>query len=157
MGISRYHKIFGVGPLGFSYGLLLFAFLYLLNRTWNHTQLADRAWIPELAGLFLIGIWTFWHAWCIRTIRAWWQKDCLCTSGPFRLVRHPMYFGGIFGAGLGASLLFNSWILLLWPFLIYPLWSLLVRREEKTMAYFFGKEYERYAARTGRLFPKVFK
>ncbi len=54
----------------------------------------------------------------------------------------------------GIALMFNSWIILLWPVLLYPIWSLLVRKEEMMMTEVFGEEYTRYAARTGRFFPR---
>ena len=57
-------------------------------------------------------------------------------------------------AELGIALLFNSWIVLLWPILIYPIWSRLVLKEEKMMTEVFGEEYEQYAARTGRFIPR---
>ena len=156
MAISRYQKIFGVGPLGLACSLLLFVFLSLLDRVLNHVAIADHPWLLKRVGYLLIGIWICWHIWCLSTLRAWLHRDRLCVSGPYRGVRHPLYFGAIFGAGIGIALIFNSWILLLLPLLMYPVWSLLVRREEKLMTSIFGEEYKAYADRTGRLFPKFF-
>jgi protein-S-isoprenylcysteine O-methyltransferase Ste14 len=92
----------------------------------------------------------------MRTIRNWWKGDRLCTTGPYKLVRHPVYAGGAVIFGLALVFIFNSWILLLWPPLACLIWSALVRKEEKMMKQVFGEEYTRYAARTGRLLPRIF-
>jgi protein-S-isoprenylcysteine O-methyltransferase Ste14 len=157
MEINRYQKLFGVGPLGFAYGVILFVLLWLSDKALNHLEILNRPWPLRSIGLILIAIWLCWHTWCLRTIRSWWNNNRLCTTGPYRFVRHPIYSGGIFGAGIGAALMFNSWILLLWPLLTYPIWSILVRKEEKMMATVFGESYGRYAGHTGRLFPRLFK
>ncbi|MEJ2110183.1 MAG: isoprenylcysteine carboxylmethyltransferase family protein [Acidobacteriota bacterium] len=155
--MSRFQKLFGVGPFGFGISLSIFILLWLLDRSLDHVAIAKQAWLSRLAGLILIGIWVCWHVWCLKSIRAWWNADRLCTCGPYRLVRHPIYCGGIFGSGLGVALIFNSWVLLSWPVIVYPIWSLLVRREEKMMEAEFGEEYRRYSNLTGRLFPRIFK
>jgi protein-S-isoprenylcysteine O-methyltransferase Ste14 len=67
-----------------------------------------------------------------------------------------MYAGAVLLGFLGISLMFNSWIVLLWPILAYIVSSLLVRKEETMMTAVFGEDYRRYAAHTGRLFPRFF-
>ena len=100
-------------------------------------------------------IWICWHSWCIKAISQWWRHDQLCTKGPYRIVRHPIYAGGTLLGSLGIALLFNSWIMLLLPVLMYIAYSILVRREETMMTAVFGEEYLRYASKTGRLFPRI--
>jgi protein-S-isoprenylcysteine O-methyltransferase Ste14 len=91
----------------------------------------------------------------MSTIRQWWFHDRLCTNGPYRFVRHPIYAGGVLLGSLGISLLFNSWIVLLQPVILFAIYSFLVRKEETMMTAVFGEEYQRYAAKTGRLFPRL--
>jgi protein-S-isoprenylcysteine O-methyltransferase Ste14 len=155
MNISRYQKQFGVGPLGLVIVFILFCLLYLLDRSFGHISIASDTRPVRIVGIVLIGLWICWHAWSLYTIRAWWFHDRLCTMGPFRFVRHPIYAGGMWIAGFGIALLFNSWIVLVGPLLFYPIMSILVRKEEKMMMGIFGKEYEQYAARTGRFFPRT--
>lgn len=154
--ITPYQKRFGVGPLGFVIGLLLFVLARLLDHVLGHAHIFASPKPGIILGLALLVLWICWHAWAMKTIRAWWNHDLLCTKGPFGFVRHPMYAGSIWIAGYGVALLFNSWVLLLWP----PVWALiasvLVRKEETMMTQVFGDEYKRYAARTGRLFPRIF-
>jgi protein-S-isoprenylcysteine O-methyltransferase Ste14 len=156
MNMKKFQKLFGVAPLGFTSGMILFGLLWLLDRALDHAAIMNDPWVPRLIGLILIVLWICWHTWCLRTIRTWWKFDQLCTKGPYRFVRHPIYSGVLWGCGIGFALLFNSWILLPGPFLCYPLWSVLVRKEEKMMETVFGETYKQYASRTGKLFPKLF-
>jgi len=56
---------------------------------------------------------------------------------------------------IGVVLIFNSWIILPLPVLMFVLYSILVWKEEAMMMAVFGEEYKQYAAHTGRLFPRV--
>ncbi len=67
----------------------------------------------------------------------------LVRGGPFGLMRHPMYAGGIM-AELGALLLYRTWATLLITVNV-PLLPIRARREEKLLASHFGAEWEQYA------------
>jgi protein-S-isoprenylcysteine O-methyltransferase Ste14 len=147
-------KIFGVGPLGgvISVGLLLVA-------AWidHHSGLgaisqhsAMMRWIGGLLILCGLGM----HAWSFMTLRQWWVESRLCTRGPFRFVRHPMYAGWINLIVPGVVLILNRWSYVLWLVALHPLWHALVRREERVMERHFGEVYRRYAAHTGRFLPR---
>lgn len=153
--LTKYQKLFGVGQLSGLIGLLVMGLLYLLDRTLGHPAISNPAKPVRIAGGVLIAIWVCWHLWCMKAINQWWRYDRLCTTGPFKYVRHPIYAGGIWFGFVGMSLLFNSWILLLQPAISYFVISFLVRKEEKIMADVFGAEYQRYASRKGRLFPRL--
>ena len=155
MNINKYQKIFGVGPIGLLISFVLLVVFWLVDRGLGHVKILSQPALSTAAGLSLLVIWIGWHASAIRTIRTWWDRDRLCTSGPYRFVRHPMYAGAVFLVAPAVALLFNSWVIFLWPVFLYPVWSFLVRHEEKMMLAFFGDDYRRYAARTGRLFPRV--
>jgi protein-S-isoprenylcysteine O-methyltransferase Ste14 len=88
------------------------------------------------------------------TLRRWWVGSRLCTRGPFRFVRHPMYAAWISLIVPGVVLILNRWVGVLWLAALHPLWHGLVRREEHTMEGLFGEAYRRYAARTGRFLPR---
>ena len=154
--ISRYQRIFGIGPIGFLCGLISFALLWLIDRRLGHIPIMSHPGSIRIIGLIFIVIWICWHIWGIKTIRLWVTENRLCTSGPYRYVRHPLYAGGSLLGSLGISLMFNAWILLLQPLLLFAVFFILARKEEKMMLEVFGEEYERYAARTGRLFPRIF-
>lgn len=155
MVIGRYQKLFGVGPLGLLIGIALLGLLWFLDRTLQHVEILSRPRTLRVIGSILIVLWIFWHAWSIRTLSRWWRHDQLCTTGPYRFVRHPVYAGGVLLAGIGITLILNSWIILPFPALLFATYSGLVREEEAMMTEVFGETYKRYAARTGRLFPRV--
>jgi protein-S-isoprenylcysteine O-methyltransferase Ste14 len=156
MSISEYQKRFGIGPLGLLTGLAVLGLLWLLDRSLGHPEIGNRSEPIRIVGAIVFGLWLCWHGWCMRTILQWWVHNRLCTTGPYRYVRHPIYAGASLLASTGISLMFNSWILLLLPAFMFTVYSFLVRKEETTMTTIFGEEYQRYAARTGRLFPRIF-
>ena len=157
MNISRYQKCFGVGLIGAIICWVLFGLLWLLDRAFNHVEILSQPNPIRIVGSAFIAVWICWHLWCMKNINSWWKEDQLCTTGPYRFVRHPMYAGVGLLFSLGWALIFNSWIILSLPILSYFILSALVRREEKMMEAVFGEEYKRYAECTGRLLPRFFR
>jgi protein-S-isoprenylcysteine O-methyltransferase Ste14 len=156
MKITKYQRLFGVGPIGFMVDFVLLFLLGLLGKKFGHSELSSDSGLIRLCGLIVIVLWTCWQGWCLATLKAWVYDNKLCTHGPFRFVRHPIYAGVIFILTPGIALIFNSWTMLLCPFFLFPILSILVRREETMMNSCFGEDYVRYASRTGRLFPRIF-
>jgi protein-S-isoprenylcysteine O-methyltransferase Ste14 len=77
----------------------------------------------------------------------------LVTSGPYRYVRHPMYFGGV-SAAIGSAIVCGGG----WTFLTVILGSLFLWRvvaEDKLMAQQFPNEYADYKKRTKALIPYI--
>lgn len=78
----------------------------------------------------------------------------LVRTGPYGLVRHPMYAAFILQA-LGFFLLTTSWLVAAaWSPLVLSL-VLRMPREEDMMVQRFGVEYQDYRNRTRRLLPRV--
>ena len=77
----------------------------------------------------------------------------LMTSGPYAVVRHPLYSGlllAIAGSAIGQSVF---WLL---PMLVYgPLFILTARREERSLLEQFPDSYRAYMKRTKMLLPFV--
>lgn len=76
----------------------------------------------------------------------------LVTSGPFRLVRHPMYFGAVL-AGLGTLLLYRTWTMVV-ICLHLPVFFVRARREEEVLEQEFGDEWRLYRARVPAGVPR---
>lgn len=66
----------------------------------------------------------------------------LITTGPFAIVRHPMYLG-ILLVGLGGTLLYRTWTMVIITVMYLGL-RLRARREEKVLAAAFGEEWQDY-------------
>lgn len=100
------------------------------------------------------------HGWTHRELAANWspvleirEGHCLVKTGPYRLVRHPMYAGFLlwsFSQGFALS----NWLVLLGGVATFVLMYVArVRHEEALLLEAFGAEYRSYMGRTGRLFP----
>jgi protein-S-isoprenylcysteine O-methyltransferase Ste14 len=81
------------------------------------------------------------------------QETGLVTTGPYRLVRHPIYLGLIL-LPMGAALAFSSWpafFIVLSG--IIPTFAWRARAEEKLLSRTFGERYEIYRQRTKMIIP----
>ena len=84
------------------------------------------------------------------------QGTGLVTTGPYRLVRHPIYLGLVLLA-MGEALAFGSW-----PALMIVLSGVVpdhrwrARAEEKLLSRSFGERYAVYRQRTKMIIPHLF-
>ncbi len=114
-------------------------------------------------GLFLVIVGAAFKGWAAIQIKeAFWGKvepelEVLVTSGPYKFVRHPMYLGMTI-AYTGLPVALRSWLGLLAVVLLFlPSEIYRARLEDKALHSKFGPEWERYAARTGFMWPRLGK
>ena len=120
---------------------------------------------PEVLGwsgvvIFPVALWLLW--WTHQAFGQTWphaiapqDEQELLTQGVYRYIRHPMYAAYILW-GIAQFLLLPNWLAgpaLLLIFLIR--YRSQVDREEQLLLAFFGKDYQEYMARTGRLIPRL--
>ncbi len=83
------------------------------------------------------------------------QDHQLITSGPYAIVRHPMYLGLIVAA-LGSLLIYLTWTTLFFaataPFLMFR-----ARREEQLLSVAFGDAWTHYCERVPMLIPGLLR
>ncbi len=79
----------------------------------------------------------------------------LITSGPFAIVRHPMYFGLIFAA-FGSLLIYVTWTTLFFA-IFAPLVIVRARNEEQVLAEEFGEQWQEYCKRVPMFVPPLGK
>jgi protein-S-isoprenylcysteine O-methyltransferase Ste14 len=82
------------------------------------------------------------------------RAERVCTGGPYRFMRHPLYVGSFF-MGLGVTLMALPWgfvPLFVAVFLIMYVPKAL--REEAYLASRFGDAYATYASAVGAVFPR---
>jgi protein-S-isoprenylcysteine O-methyltransferase Ste14 len=83
------------------------------------------------------------------------QGTGLVTTGPYRLVRHPIYFGLLLFA-MGEALAFASWpAVMIVLSVIVPTFAWRARAEGKLLARTFGERYTAYRQRTKMIIPHV--
>lgn len=155
MGHLMVQRLFGVGPIGAGITLILLAVAIRVDRALGHPEILRYGSLMQMLGVLLICAGLVLLFWSMYTLRNWWAKNRLCTTGPFRWFRHPMYAAWITFISLGIALYLNSWILLAWAVSEHPVWHWLVMREEKVMVEHFQDEYRAYAERTGRFIPRL--
>jgi protein-S-isoprenylcysteine O-methyltransferase Ste14 len=117
----------------------------------------DLGWATRPLGWLLVGInlalfsWTLFVFWRHRTtVNPYQAASTLCTGGPFRFSRNPIYVGDWFVLA-GVSLLLHT----AWPLLFAPLiWVILrfyvIRYEEAHLESTFGNAYRDYKKRVRR-------
>jgi protein-S-isoprenylcysteine O-methyltransferase Ste14 len=83
------------------------------------------------------------------------QATGLVTTGPYRLVRHPIYLGLALLA-MGEAFAFGSWAAVaIVLFGIVPTFAWRARAEEKLLSRTFGERYEVYRQRTTMIIPHL--
>lgn len=117
-------------------------------------------WVPVIAGLATLIGGIALRTWAILTLGRFFKFTIVIqaghhvvTAGPYRLLRHPSYTGGLLAlAGVGLAL--GSWLSLLIVILV-PLAAILVRIhvEEARLSQALGQDYQAYTSHTRRLIP----
>lgn len=79
----------------------------------------------------------------------------LITSGPFAIIRHPMYAGLILAA-LGSLLIYTTWTTVYFA-CFAPLMFFRARREEAALSAEFGEQWKEYCKRVPGFFPRLWK
>jgi len=144
----------GIGPRTFGPSLLFAGTAWAVTRVWPEVFL-----VPGLnpgirtAGLVLIGLgFSLWLAGVVTVMRAY-NRDELVTTGPFALVRHPVYSAWITLIFPGLALWIRSWPMLLVPLLAYAIFRWLIHREDEYLEQRFGQSYREYRARVNEILP----
>lgn len=146
--------------------VLMLSAVALLALPGASLPLLDKRFLP-------LSIWCFWcgaaitacgllfSVWARRHLGRNWSRSVtlkegheLITSGPYALVRHPIYTGLLLGF-LGTAVAMGEWRGLLATALVFAaLWRKL-RLEEKWMREQFGESYEAYSRRVAALVPFI--
>jgi protein-S-isoprenylcysteine O-methyltransferase Ste14 len=152
---TSYQRVFGIGPVGTLISLVLLGMAAGL-RELLHLPSLGLSFSLRLAVLVIASCGTVAIVvWSVRSLPVDSRGRELCTRGAFRVFRHPLYAAFLSVFNFGFALYLNHSVYLLWAVALHPLWHWLVRREERLMVSGFGEQYEQYAERTGRFFPRL--
>jgi protein-S-isoprenylcysteine O-methyltransferase Ste14 len=106
--------------------------------------------------LLLLGLLLFF--WGVLVLRLMifvpQETDILIIVGPFRLVRHPMYLGGILAA-FGLSITEGSMLGLVYSLILTLLLADIATHEERDLIDRFGQQYLDYKEQVARLNPII--
>jgi protein-S-isoprenylcysteine O-methyltransferase Ste14 len=145
--------------------LLVAIWLVLVQRTglpWLDEPFLPRGPWPYWLGVALTAAGLLFAIWARRHIGRNWSATVtikkgheLVTTGPYALVRHPIY-SGLLLAMAGTALARGEWRGIVAVVIVFlALWRKL-RLEERWMRERFGAPYEDYAKRVKALIPFVF-
>src|SRR6185436_20392210 len=142
--------LFGVALQGMSYGLV-----WGVRRPIFTSIVSGSGAVSILTGLVAIctavsSVWLVTMA--VRTLGKEWSITArlveghkLATSGPYALVRHPIY-SGMLGMLVATGLTISHWAVLLVALVIFFLGTMIrIRSEEKLLREAFGEQFEAYA------------
>ena len=132
------------------FGAALLAAQFLSGRESLFTQS-----VPVLVagGASILGSVALWIAASVHCTRAT-EADELATTGPYAVIRHPIYTSVLL-LGLGLGLVFFSWMHLAVVAVSVPLWYLESRSEERAMLETHGKAYKTYRQGKAMLIPGI--
>jgi protein-S-isoprenylcysteine O-methyltransferase Ste14 len=83
------------------------------------------------------------------------KEHHLITDGPYRYIRHPCYLGGVV-QGIGLSLLFRSWIGIVFTLVFVAIILFRIKDEEALMSREFGEPWKHYCKESWLLIPFVY-
>lgn len=131
-------------------------FLAATQRSASHSDILGWTGVALCVlgfGLAIIARWHLGRNWGMPMSRK--EQPELVTSGPYAVIRHPIYTGLIL-AMLGSAIGVNVfWAAMLVPVSAYCIFS--ARHEEAVMSQLFPEQYAAYMARTGMLAPRLFR
>jgi protein-S-isoprenylcysteine O-methyltransferase Ste14 len=147
-------------PITFLFMLVLIAF-YLVEPPGSEWLLVPLPWQLRLFGACLSFGGILMLVSTHRTLGVYWsttlqfkEKHSLITTGPYELIRHPMYTS-LTMIFIGLAILSTYWPLWILVLLMVLFFFRIVRKEEEMMIDEFGDEYLSYMKRTGRYLPRL--
>jgi protein-S-isoprenylcysteine O-methyltransferase Ste14 len=84
-----------------------------------------------------------------------YEGHWLVTTGPFSVVRHPLY-ASLVWMFLGGALIYSNVIALVLTFGVFvPMMYVRAKKEDALLREAFGARFDAYECSTGRLFPRM--
>jgi protein-S-isoprenylcysteine O-methyltransferase Ste14 len=141
----------------------LFALVAFGPRTWSGwptwTLPDSQIWqvvggVMLLTGGLLIAAGILWLGANLTAVPYPKDKSALVETGPFRLVRHPMYSGGIFMA-IGWAFWVQGWLTIIYAIVLFVFFDYKSRLEEQWLMAKFC-DYGDYQKRVRKMIPFIY-
>jgi protein-S-isoprenylcysteine O-methyltransferase Ste14 len=133
---------------------IVFILLFSQKLLRGSGSFADELW--EVSGIVLI-----FFGQLLRVSSRGYKSECskngnsLVISGPYSMVRNPMYLGILLiGAGV-VLFVFHWWVFLIFLAVFISRYLGLFAKEEKVLTTAFGKSYLEYMKKVPRLLPRL--
>ena len=144
----------GVGFLNALISIIFFIIAFTLKDVCSLPEIFSNRLLPNILFFISIFIMIFIFVWSKNTLPHEKRANQLCTSGPYKFIRHPIYAAIVSNLNFGIALFLNNYIFLIWAIVVYIIWFILVDYEEQYLAKIFPNEYYAYKKRTGKFLPK---
>jgi protein-S-isoprenylcysteine O-methyltransferase Ste14 len=130
--------------------------LSALTFDWSRIGTMQFAGFAILEAGLLLSVWAHLYLGMNRGVSATFeQQHEVIRSGPYALVRHPIYTGFL-AALAGTALIADEWRGALGVALIFVSLAYKVRLKERARASHFGDEYARYRSEVAALIPGIY-
>lgn len=149
-----------------SYTLLTAATFFLLFSQYGNSGILAMQWLPatplvEFAGIATVAVGLGFAVWARLHLGQNWsatvtvkERHQLIRTGPYKLVRHPIY-SGMIAAMAGAAVVNRELRGVVSVVLLFLGFFIKSRIEDRFMEDTFGAEYEAYRKITGALVPRL--
>jgi protein-S-isoprenylcysteine O-methyltransferase Ste14 len=124
-------------------------------------RMMPRSELAELCGMLLVAMGVGFAVWARKHLGSYWSanvtiknKHRLIRTGPYRLVRHPIYTG-LLTALIGTAIVIGQWHALVAVGIAVIAMIRKIRLEERWLGQHMVEEYRRYQAETRALVPLV--
>jgi protein-S-isoprenylcysteine O-methyltransferase Ste14 len=153
-----------VSTLGIVIEVVAFAFVWGIRRPYwwplPPSTAGELALATAAVTITVAGGW-----WCIRAIQTLgkqWTYEArittdheLVTTGPYSVVRNPIYLG-LFGLMVGVGLALSQWWALAAAIVTFLIGNhIRIRAEESLLRSTFGTRFDEYAARVPAFLPRL--
>lgn len=139
------------------------AYYLVIKLRWLEVSLSRSARVAMiLVGLALVIVGVAFNIWGRIVLKSSWANQIrifegqkLLTTGPFSIVRHPLY-ASLIWIFVGGSLIYSNALSLLLAVLVFvPMMYVRAMKEDALLLKSFGGEYEAYRSRTGLFLPRI--
>ncbi len=151
----------GEHPFGDAGQLILFGLFFLVwdgDSFFLHLSTFLSAYVPLFIRLAVLVILCAIALYLFKSghvaLEGEQRPERVITAGAFRVVRHPLYLGGML-IYLGMAIATLSLLSLAVFVVIFVFYNYIASYEEKVMEEKFGEEYRKYKEKTGRWIPKL--
>jgi len=153
--MKSYERIFGSGPRGALISTLLLLVAYFLKDHFGFSQILTNNVIRYSVFIIFSTFGVALVIWSVISLPVKERGRSLVVTGAFKFFRHPLYAAFLILLNIGFAFLLNNWIYICWAVLMFPIWSLNIRSEEKLMENAFGEEYKAYREKTWKFIPRL--
>lgn len=149
----------GMNIIGQGGKIILFVLPSLIAAILVHTYLPQIAALPEslrfvqpVGYVLLVPGFILWGTAVLQLLTGFANGD-LVTTGAYGVVRNPIYSSVTWFVLPAVALITLTWIYFAVSFFLYAGVMIFIGTEEQQLTKAFGKEYEDYKSRVGRMIP----